>query len=172
MPSARPLLRQAWPGTFCCRACTWTQLSSSNKAVTHRNCTELKPTACTRMLSGSGSRRQKRPKTPNAACEEPGAKAGGRERKQITVHACPLHTAPLRGGQPPKPPCKPTPGHCPALTPCKAPAHPDLRERVREPVTCSPSLLPQQGLQIALPEFLVWPLIYSCWLWRGKNACG
>lgn len=56
-------------------------------------------------------------KHPAATCEEPGAKAGGRERKQVTVHAYPLHTAPVRGGQPPKLPCKPDPWTLPCPHP-------------------------------------------------------
>ena len=84
------------PGPLCCSACTWTHLSPSNKQTrklygTKNNCVHAQ-------LGQILDKRYTETKNPTAAFEEPGAKAGGRERKQGTEHArCTQHH--LRGGQ-------------------------------------------------------------------------
>ena len=91
------ILRQAgtWdPLLQFCSACTWTNVSSSNKI--QRNYIGLKIT-CT---VGANSRQkiQKDQKIPTATSEEPGAKTGCQEQKQGTEHA-PCNQHYLRGGQ-------------------------------------------------------------------------
>ena len=135
------VLRQArtWdPLLQCCHACTWTNLSSSNKI--QRNCMGLKITACMCTWGKFWTKDTKRPKNPTATFEEPGAKAG--------YCACPLHTTPPKGWA--KHLCRPsgpTPGH----TPCKEQARPPSpapgSKPAREPVVCSHSPLLQQGPQ-------------------------
>ena len=80
-------MRHARPGTLCCRACTWTNISSSNKI--QRNSKGLNLTACMHSWGKFWTRDTKRPKTHLPTLEEPGAKA--------LCRACPLHrTTPKR----------------------------------------------------------------------------
>ena len=58
-----------------------------------------------------------------ATSEEPGAKAGGQEQKQGTVHA-PLYKIPPKAWAKHLSSSGPTPGHTPTLTPYKESAHP------------------------------------------------
>ena len=129
------------PGTLCCSACTWTNVSSSNKI--QRNYKGLKITVCMHSWDKLWKTRYKKTKNPTATSEVWGAKAG--------YCACILHTAPPRGwaehlSHPPSRPLD--------LTPFKGPAHHPLRSEqghlllVFTPSCTSPSK--------ALPEFLVW----------------
>ena len=93
-----------WPGTLCCSAWTWTNISSSNKI--QRNCKGLKIAAC---ASGWGklwtTRGKKRIKNPAASSKVPGAEY------------CLLHTAPPGVGRQPQPPLWPKPQVHPYLHP-------------------------------------------------------
>ena len=72
----------------CCSACTWPNVSSSNKM--QRNYNRLKITGCMHSCGKLRTTRcKKTKKTPTAISEEPGAKAG--------YYACPLHTASPKG---------------------------------------------------------------------------
>ena len=95
------------PGPLCCRACTWTNISSSYRI--QRNHEGLKIAACMHSW-GKLWTRYKKTKNPTATSEEPGAKAG---------HcACPLHSAPPKGwADHLSHTSGPTPRHTPTLTP-------------------------------------------------------
>ena len=62
------------PGTLCCSACTWTNVSSSNKI--QRNYEGLKVTVCTHSWGNLWATGYKKTKNPAATSEEPGAKLG------------------------------------------------------------------------------------------------
>ena len=74
-------------GALCCSACTWTNVSSSNKI--QRNYKEIKITACMHSWSKLWTKSYKKTKNPTATSEELGAKA--------EYSACPLHTTPPKG---------------------------------------------------------------------------
>ena len=114
------------PGTLCCSACTWTNVSWSNRI--QRNYKGLKITAC--MCSwGKLWRRYKKTKNPTATSEVSRAKAG--------CCAWSLHPAPPREwADDPSLLSSPTQGSTPTLTPFKGPAHPPLRQQARGAVTC------------------------------------
>lgn len=75
------------------------------------------------------------------------------------IHVWSLHLAPPRGWAD-------HPSHASGLTPGKEAAYLQLRERPKDPVTCSHSPVAPNK---ALPEFLVWPLINFCWLRRPRT---
>ena len=94
-------MRQAgtWdPFLQCCNACTWTNLSSSNKI--QGNYMGLKITACICSRHKFWTKDTKRPKNPTASFEEPGAKARYWE--------CP-RTQHYQSGQNTGPPLQPEP---------------------------------------------------------------
>ena len=102
------------PRTLCCSACTWTNVSSSNKI--QRNYKGLKITVCMCSWGRLWTKRYKETKSTTATSEEPGAKAGS--------YACPLHTTPPKGwADHLSHPSSLTPGPTPTLTPYKEPAH-------------------------------------------------
>ena len=99
----------------------------------------------------------KRPKSPTATSEEPGAKAGGQEQKQGTVHApCTQHHQ--RGGQSTKatPPAQPLDPPLPSPHGRNQLIRPPFGKQVGKGTCC---LFSVRGPNKALPEFLVWPLI-------------
>ena len=122
---------------LCCSACTWINISSSNKI--QRNYMGLKITACMCNWGKLWAKDTKSPKNPTATSEELGGKTGCLEQKQGTLHG----------------PC--TQYH----TAYKEPAC--FRAQARDPVTCFP-LLPDpfnKGPKKALPEFFLsglWPI--------------
>ena len=123
-------------GTLCCKcgnACTWTQLSSSNKMQRNHMHEKLRQILV---------KRYKETTNPTATFEEPRAKAG--------YWGCPLHTMPQGVGKQLCQPSSPPPRNTPTLTPYKEHACPPLRERVDKGICClfSPSL----GCRRALPE--------------------
>ena len=121
------------PGTLCCSAYTWTNISLRNRI--QRNYKELKITAYMRSWGRLWTTRYEKTKNPTATSEESGAKAG--------YCSWPLHTAPPRGwADHISHPCGPTHASGPTLTRLRDHLTP-LRERAREPVTCFCSL----GLQ-------------------------
>ena len=61
----------------------WIHLSLSSKI--QKNYTGLKISGCTGVRVNSGQKDTKKPKNPNATFEEPGAKAGVVEQKQVSV---------------------------------------------------------------------------------------
>ena len=126
------------PVTLCCSACTWTNVSWSNKIQI--NYKGLKITVCMCSWGKLWTKYKKRPKSPTAALEEPGAKAG---------HcACPLHTAPPKAwADHLSHPSGPTPGHTPTLTPYKKQACPLLSEQASKR-TCGLFLLPPAAAPI------------------------
>ena len=78
------------PGTLCCNACTWTNISSSYKIQRHYKA--LKITACMRSWGKFWTKGTQRPENPTATSEEPGAKTKRWEQKQGTAHApCTQH---------------------------------------------------------------------------------
>ena len=127
------------PGTLCCSACTWTNISLSNKI--QRNYKGLIITACMCSWGKFWTTRYKKTKNPTATSGDLGAKAG--------YCACPLHSTPPKGWvNHLSHPSSPTPGHASTLTPYKEPAHiPLVSEQARKTVTCSRSPLLQQGPQ-------------------------
>ena len=155
------------PGTLGCIACTWTNVSLSNKI--QRNYKGLKITVYVQLGQILDNNIQKDPKSPTVTSEEPGAKTGCREQKQGTAHApCTQHHQGHLSH-----PSGPTPGHTPTLTSYKEPACLHLGVGGGEqgklllvftPPCCS------RGPNKALPEFLVWPLINFYWLKKTKNT--
>ena len=102
-----PQMETGWdlgPGTLCCSACTWINVSSSNKI--QRNYKELKITACS--WGQLWTTRYKKTKNPTATSEEPGAKAGGQEKSRVLLMP-PAHNTTKGVGRPPKPPLRPDP---------------------------------------------------------------
>ena len=92
--------------------------------------------ACLRSGADYGPREAKRPKSPAAASEEPGAKAG-------RFFACPLHTAPPEGrASHLSHPSGPSPGHTTTLTPPKGAAQPLSTPGVRKQGHLSLVLVP------------------------------
>ena len=138
----------------CCNACTWTNLSASNKI--QRNYMGLKLTACTHRW---GKLWTKSPKNPTATSEEPGAKTGCREQKQVLSMPLALNTT-IGVGKTPKPPLWPDPPDTPLPSP-------RLRNQLAPPSGSQqgkllPVLAPRccsKGPNKALPEFPVWPLV-------------
>ena len=150
------------PGTLCCSACTWTNVSSSN--IIQRNYTGLKITACMGSWDKLGTTRYKKTKNPTATSEEPRAKA--------KYCAWALHTAPPRGWADhlTTPPARPLDPPLPSphirnqlSLPSPAESKQGKLLLVFTPLCCSTS--PNKDL----PEFLVWLLINFCWLRRPRS---
>ena len=130
------------PGTLCCNACTWANVSSSNKV--QRNYEGLKITACTRSWGKLWTTRYKKTKHPAATSEEPGAKAGDRPY--------PLHTPPPKGWV----------DHLnhPSSPPPDAPLpSPHSRNKLAAPREMTKGTCCSTRSNKALPEFPVCPLI-------------
>ena len=89
-------LRKLGPGTFCCSACTWTNLPSINRR--QRNYKGLKITECSLSWGRFWTKDTNRPEDLTATFEEQLAKAGIREQKQgfgsksRVLHMPPAHT--------------------------------------------------------------------------------
>ena len=165
-------VRQAgtWdPLLQCCNACTWTNVSLSNKI--QRNHKGLKITACMCSWGKFWTARYKETKKPNCHFW----RARGKSR---VLHTPPVHNTTDGVGKTPKPPSGPTPGHTPTLTPCKEPTcpppppppqGPSKQENllfVLTPLCCS------RGPNTALTEFLVWSLINFCLLKSPRTLVG
>ena len=141
-------LRQA--GTLCCSSCTWTDLSSSNKI--QRNYKGLKITECMCSWDKVRTKDTKGPREPNCHFW----RVRGKSRAWCMPPA--LSTPKGKGG-PPKTPLQRYPWIQPTLTLHKVQAHRPLRERVREPVTCSCCPPCRRSPNKSSPEFLVWCLV-------------
>ena len=107
-----PAFETGWdlgPGTLCCNACTWTNISWSYKI--QRNYKGLKITVCMHSWGKFCTKRyKKRPKSPSATSEEPRAKAGkGVGNKSRVLRMPPAHTTTKGVGKSPKPPLRPDP---------------------------------------------------------------
>ena len=109
------------PLLHCCNACTWTNLSSSNKI--QRNYMGLKITACMRSWGKFWTKDTKRPKKSHCHFWRAGSKNRGSGAK-AGYCTCPLHTTPPKewANHLSYPPAL-TPGHTPTLTQYKEPAH-------------------------------------------------
>lgn len=121
------------PGMLCCSACTWINISSSNK--TQRNCMGLKTTACVCSQGQNyGQKIQKRPKTQ--LLKELGGKQAVQSKSRVWYMGPPLPHGKDRW--------------------------PAFREHAREPVTFyASSLIPLRGPNKALFEFFLsglWPI--------------
>ena len=143
----------------CCNACTWTNVSSSNKI--QRNYKELKITACmpTQLGQIMDNEIQRDQKNPTASSEEPGAKAGRQEQKKGTVHS-PSTQHHLRGGQTTvwaQPLDTPLPS--PHIRNQLGPRSASERESKGTCYLFSLSPCCSRGPNKAWPKFLVWPLI-------------
>ena len=135
------------PGTLCCSACSWTNVSFGNKI--QRNYKGLKIAVCVHTWDKLGTTRnkntkKKHPKTkrpnshPTAMSEELGAKAG--------YCSCPLHTTPPKGwANHLSCPSDLTHGHIATLAPYKESACPPSPPRPTQGAnkgTCCLFLLP------------------------------
>ena len=134
-------------GTLCCKACTWTHLSSSNK--TQRNYEGLKVTAHMCSWGKFWTQNIQKDRSPTATSEEPGAKTGCWEQKQGTVHI--LCTTPPEGwANNLTHPSGLTPGHTPTLPHLRDQLNTPLWEQAREHIACSCSTLLQEGASKSL----------------------
>ena len=149
-------------GTLCCSACTWTNVSSSNKI--QRNYKGLKITVC--MCSwGKFWTSYKETKKPN--CHFWRAR-----KKSRVLRMPPAHNTTKGVGKTPKPPLWPDPWTHPYPHPISGTSSPaPLREQASKE-TCYLFLLPpccSRDSNKALPEFVVWPLISFYWLRRPRT---
>ena len=145
----------------CCRASTWTHLSSSNKI--QRNYMGLKITACKLQLGQILDKRYKETKKPNCHFWRVWSKSRGLGAK-AGYCTCPLHTTPPKrwakhlshpSGRPLDTPL-PSPhirNKLASPPPARGASKRGKPLFVLTPPCCS------RGPNNALPEFLVWPLI-------------
>ena len=127
----------------------------------------LKITACMHSWGTFWTMDTKKPKNPAAIFEEPGAKAEAPEQKQrlgskSRVLHRPLHTAPpKRWANHLGNPSDSTLGYAlPSLHLKTKPTTPSRIRQAGEPVICSCSPYCSRGPSKALPEFLVWSVIF------------
>ena len=147
----------------------------------NRNYLGLKITACMHSWGRFWTVDTKRPKNPTAVLKEPGAKAEGRKQKQRVGSKSRESGAKAEGREqkrglaqapactaPPKRwanhlgnPCDPTLGYTLPLLPLKTkPTTPSRIRQAGESVVCSCSPSCCRGPSKALPEFLVWSVIF------------
>ena len=129
------------PGTLCCNACTWINISSSNKI--QRNNKGLKITTC--MYSGGKLWMKRYQRTKKHNCHF------WRARSKSRVLCMPLAlTTTIGVGKTPKPPLQPKPWTHPYSHPIQETSSHLPPWGAREPVIHSHSPLLQQGPQWSL----------------------
>ena len=154
------------PGTFCCNAWTWTNISSSNEI--QRNYMGLKITACMHSWGKLWTKNKK----PNCHLWRAGSKNKVLGAK-AGYCACPLHTTPPDGwANHLSHPSSPTPGHTLTFTPYKEPAHTRSGSEQGNLLLVFAPFCTCRSPYKALPEFLVWPLVNFYWLRRPRKLVG
>ena len=119
------------PGTFCCSACTWTNVSSSNKLQRNYKGLKKKLQACTAGANyeQQDTKRQKKKKKTQLPLLKSREQKHGVGSKSRVLRMTPHSTQPKGWAKHLSHPFGPTPGHTPALPPHKEPARPPLGEQ-------------------------------------------